>query len=146
MVKGEFMSLDNILIFFFLSKNTNSAITHLFLCTQSDKINDSHYIYLDNIYSKEELDIKNSKIAGEIENIELQIDHHNKILLSTDTDFISRCLNMVSKMVVDYNELSVQDKRRFLRKFLPSFTLRKQGIKSFTLNVCAIGNHIHVAF
>nr|WP_321467681.1 hypothetical protein [uncultured Desulfobulbus sp.] len=45
-------------------------------------------------------------------------------------------------MATGFSELSVTEKRKFIRETFPSFTLVKEGVKSFTLSVCALGSHI----
>ncbi len=102
-------------------------------------------LYLDNIYSKNELEEKNQIISEKIRYLEIEIDQNKKILLSTDSNFIKRCLAIVSRMATGFSELSVTEKRKFIRETFPSFTLVKEGVKSFTLSVCALGSHIPVA-
>lgn len=61
--------------------------------------------------------------------------------MATDPKFLSRCLHDLSSVLGEYQLLEKSEKKQLVRKYFNEFVLIKRGIKSFTVNVCALKNH-----
>jgi len=111
------------------------------LISQKDRLLD---LYLDNIYSKEELTHKNSIIDDNINSLKHKIGKIKKKGLATDSIFLTWCLESLSRVLNGYLSLERAGKRILVREYFSEFVLIKQGIVSFTVNVCLIGKRLGV--
>jgi hypothetical protein len=99
-------------------------------------------LYTDNIYTKEELGVIIEKLNSEKDILNSQrAEIENSYLLSNKVN-IEQNIQFISETLFDFPYWSAIQKREFLRRQIPEFIVKKEGVTGITVNFGKLCNHM----